>query len=237
MIKSDESTGQQSDTSHVGASTQLKRCLQVVTQTLMDIEVSQMLSANLYERSDTRRAYRNGYRRSIWNTPIGNIELQIPKLRRGTYYPDRLLNDEQVSQQLLQLIRQSMTHGVQPNVLADGLSSLGLMTLSPYELHQICDALYLTIDQFQRQDVAKPNVIERSNSRMQSSGQQNKDESFWKDFSRRMAHAGLDVEDSQSVLSGVNPYARVEQDTPKLRHPKIVRFIDIRHVHEDLQVA
>ena len=238
MIKSDESAGKQSDELQVGTSTQLKRCLQAMTQTLMDIEVSQMLSANLYERSDTRRAYRNGYRRSVWNTSIGNVELQIPKLRQGTYYPERLLNDEQVSQQLIQLVRQSIAHGVRPQIVSDGLASLNLMTLSPYELHQICDALHLVIDQGQHHTMAKPKIGNRSNNRMQSSELGNlKDERFWKDFSRRMAHAGLDVEDSQSVLSGVNPYARVEQDTLKLTHPDVIRFIDVQHIHKDLRVA
>jgi hypothetical protein len=53
----------------------------------MDAEVTQLVGAGPYERSDTRLTQRNGYREREWDTRVGTMELQIPKLRQGTYFP------------------------------------------------------------------------------------------------------------------------------------------------------
>lgn len=70
--------------------------LQTLAQGIMEIEVAQILDASLYERNQSRRAYRNGYRNSVWQTQYGDIDIRIPKLRSGTYYPVSLDANEQV---------------------------------------------------------------------------------------------------------------------------------------------
>lgn len=214
----------------------LKDCLQVLVQNLMDIEVSQQLSASLYERSDSRRAYRNGYRQTVWNTPIGNIELHIPKLRRGTYYPDRLLNDGQISQRLVQLVRQCLITGVKSNHVSDMIADLHLLKLSAHELHRLCDALHLVIDsaQSRRTHIKENNRFVYQPSHDDSTKDEKK---FWTDFSRRMAHAGFAVEDSQSVLSSVNPYAKIEVEVQEVIRPDFARRVDIQHIHSMSLIA
>lgn len=66
----------------------MRRALQLVVQWLMEIEVSALIDASRYERNHARRAYRNGYRDSVWQTQFGDLPIRIPKLRSGTYYPD-----------------------------------------------------------------------------------------------------------------------------------------------------
>ncbi len=66
----------------------LRESLRVTLQLVMEMEVSAILEASPYERNDQRRAYRNGYRERVWDSPLGEIQLRIPKLRKGTYYPD-----------------------------------------------------------------------------------------------------------------------------------------------------
>ena len=61
--------------------------LEALAQGIMDIEVSNILEASRYERNHQRRAYRNGYRDSIWQTQFGDVAIRIPKLRSGSYYP------------------------------------------------------------------------------------------------------------------------------------------------------
>jgi putative transposase len=56
----------------------------------MDVEVTQLVGAGLHERSETRLTYRNGYWEREWDTRVGTIELDIPKLRTGTYFPSLL---------------------------------------------------------------------------------------------------------------------------------------------------
>ena len=57
----------------------------------MSAEADALCGASLGERSELRVNSRNGYRRRGLKTPLGDVELEVPKLRRGTYYPDGLL--------------------------------------------------------------------------------------------------------------------------------------------------
>ena len=197
----------------------LKNCLQVLTQTLMDIEVSQILDASRYERNSSRRAYRNGYRSTMWNTLIGDIELRVPKLRRGTYYPDQLLNDPRVSELLLQLITVCIVRGIDEDFVAETLKTLDLFEISPYEIHQVCDAIrsYVELSDTESSYNSEDN---RSGERLLASYNRHRllndnthtDSEFWKDFARRLIQAGLIVENEQSVLAIVNPYASLQLD-------------------------
>jgi len=68
----------------------LREGVRVLAQALMETEVSGQIGAVLYERSSTRTAYRNGYRTRTWDTRVGTIELRIPKVTSGTYFPSLL---------------------------------------------------------------------------------------------------------------------------------------------------
>ena len=61
----------------------LRDGLRLLVQELMDTEVTQLVGAGPYERTDTRLTQRNGYREREWDTRVGTVELQIPKLRHG----------------------------------------------------------------------------------------------------------------------------------------------------------
>lgn len=228
--------------------TVLKDCLQALTQTLMDIEVSQILDASRYERNATRRAYRNGYRSTVWVTSIGNIELRVPKLRRGTYYPDRILNDSQVSEVLIHLIVVCLVHGINDSYVAQTLSGLDLVRLSPYEIHQVCDAIRVHLllsdntiivrdnnglarrlsDNYSRHRLLNGNQhTEAYIDRMSTNVRLRRDREFWKDFVRRLLQAGLIVENHQSLLSSVNPYAVLQFDESN----PVLHFDFADHIH------
>ena len=68
----------------------LRDGLKLLAQELMDAEVTQLVGAGLHERAETRLTYRNGYRERDWETRVGTIELEIPKLRAGSYFPSLL---------------------------------------------------------------------------------------------------------------------------------------------------
>ena len=61
-----------------------------VVSEVMEAEVSQLIGAKRGERSEDRATHRNGYRPRRWDTRAGEIELQIPKLRQGSYFPSFL---------------------------------------------------------------------------------------------------------------------------------------------------
>src|SRR2546425_192831 len=68
----------------------LREGVRVLAQALMDAEVSTQIGAELYERTDSRTAQRNGYRTRIWDTRVGTVELRVPKVVPGTYFPSLL---------------------------------------------------------------------------------------------------------------------------------------------------
>ncbi len=65
----------------------LREALRLLVQSFIELEVTAFIDAHPYERSDTRRSLRNGYRQRSWRTGMGEITLFIPKLRKGTYTP------------------------------------------------------------------------------------------------------------------------------------------------------
>ena len=64
--------------------------VRLLAQELMDAEVTQLAGAGLDERSENRLTYRNGYREREWGTRVGTVDLNIPKLRQGAYFPSLL---------------------------------------------------------------------------------------------------------------------------------------------------
>ena len=69
----------------------LREMVSMVVQTLMSADVDSQCGAPYGERSEERITKRNGYRHRRWDSRVGTISLAIPKLRRGTYFPDWLL--------------------------------------------------------------------------------------------------------------------------------------------------
>src|SRR5881397_4249388 len=68
----------------------LREGVRVLAQAVMETEVSSQIGAAPYERNTERLAYRNGYRTRRWDTRVGTIELKIPKVTAGAYFPSLL---------------------------------------------------------------------------------------------------------------------------------------------------
>src|SRR5215204_7335387 len=65
----------------------LREGVKLLAQELMEAEVSQHLGAEKHERSPFRQGQRNGYRERTWDTRVGTIELQVPRVRDGSFFP------------------------------------------------------------------------------------------------------------------------------------------------------
>jgi putative transposase len=84
-----------------------------VAQQLMESEVTELVGAELGERRPGDRAtHRNGYRQRRWDTRAGEIELQIPKLRQGSYFPSFLEPRKRSEQALVAVVQQAYVCGV-----------------------------------------------------------------------------------------------------------------------------
>lgn len=64
--------------------------IRVLSQALMETEVAGLIGAERHERTGDRTAYRNGTRTRTWDTRVGTIELAMPKVTPGTYFPSLL---------------------------------------------------------------------------------------------------------------------------------------------------
>jgi putative transposase len=69
----------------------LKEGVRALSQALMEMEVDKHIGASRHERTEGRSGHRNGYRERTWNTRAGAIELMVPRVRDGSYFPSLLV--------------------------------------------------------------------------------------------------------------------------------------------------
>ena len=90
----------------------LREAVRLLSEALMEVEVSQQTGAERYARSQARTTSRNGYRERTWNTRVGDIALRIPKRREGSYVPRLLEPRRRAERALLAVVQQAYIQGV-----------------------------------------------------------------------------------------------------------------------------
>jgi putative transposase len=126
----------------------LKEGLRVLTQAVMETEVSSLIGAERYERSEKRSNSRNGHRDREWDTRVGTIELQIPKLRKGSYFPSILEPRRKAEKALLSVVQEAYVHGVSTRKVDELVESMGIHGLSKSEVSRICKELDDVVQDF-----------------------------------------------------------------------------------------
>jgi transposase-like protein len=125
----------------------LRESLRWVVQQLMEAEVSEVIGAEHGERNPERLTHRNGYRPRRWDTRAGEIELAIPKIRRGSYVPSFLEPRRRSEQALVSVIEQAYVCGVSTRKVDQLVESLGLR-ISKSEVARVCAGLDQQVDAF-----------------------------------------------------------------------------------------
>jgi transposase-like protein len=126
----------------------VRESVQWVAQRLMETEVCELIGAELGERRPEDRAtHRNGYRSRRWDTRAGEIELQIPKLRQGSYFPSFLQPRKRSEQALVAVVQQAYVCGVSTRRVEQLVESLGLR-VSRSEVSRICAGLDEQVEAF-----------------------------------------------------------------------------------------
>src|SRR5512147_115747 len=121
--------------------------LRWLVQQLMEGEVSELIGAAHGERSEDRATWRNGYRPRRWDTRAGELELRIPKLRRGSYFPSFLEPRRRSEQALLAVVQQAYVCGVSTRRVDQLVESPGLR-ISRSEVSRICAQLDEQVEAF-----------------------------------------------------------------------------------------
>jgi len=125
----------------------VRAALEAVCRELMEGEVSELIGAEHGERTPDRATHRNGYRPREWQTRAGTVELQIPKIRQGSYFPSFLEPRRRSEQALLAVVQQAYVCGVSTRRVDQLVESLGLR-ISKSEVSRICAALDEHVDAF-----------------------------------------------------------------------------------------
>jgi len=119
----------------------LRDGLRLLAQELMDAEVTEAIGAAPYERTDKRLTSRNGVREREWDTRVGTIELAIPKLRQGSYFPSLLEPRRRHERALLAVVQEAYVHGVSARNVDALAQALGLNGISKDQVSRICKEL------------------------------------------------------------------------------------------------
>jgi putative transposase len=118
----------------------IRESVRAVAQELMEAEVSELIGAQRGERTEDRATHRNGYRPRRWDTRAGEIELQIPKIRQGSYFPSFLQPRKRSEQALVSVVQQAYVCGVSTRRVDQLVESLGLR-ISKSEVSRIAGLL------------------------------------------------------------------------------------------------
>ena len=126
----------------------LREALRVLVEGIMDAEVSSRIGAEYGERSAERVTQRNGYRSRAWDTRVGTMDLHIPKLREGSYFPSLLEPRRRSERALLAVIQQAYVEGVSTRRVDDLVKALGCEGISKSQVSRICQELDVVVDGF-----------------------------------------------------------------------------------------
>jgi transposase-like protein len=114
----------------------------------MEAEVSAKIGAGYGERTPERATHRNGYRPRPWDTRVGTLDLHIPKLREGSYFPTLLEPRRRSERALLAVVQQAYVEGVSTRRVDNLVKALGCEGISKSQVSRICQELDVVVEGF-----------------------------------------------------------------------------------------
>jgi len=126
----------------------LRDMISFAAERLMEIEVGGMTGAGYGEKSPTRLAQRNGHRERDWHTRAGTVELRIPKLRKGSYFPGFLEPRRMAEKALTAVIQEAYIQGISTRSVDDLVKALGMDGISKSQVSRLCEEIDERVNAF-----------------------------------------------------------------------------------------
>jgi putative transposase len=127
----------------------IRTSLEWILQQLIEAEATVVIGADPHERTDSRTTQRNGHRPRLLSTAAGDVELKIPKLRTGSFFPSLLERRRRIDRALFAVVMEAYVHGVSTRKVDDLVQALGVSAgISKSEVSRICAELDRDLDAF-----------------------------------------------------------------------------------------
>ncbi|MCL4222822.1 MAG: IS256 family transposase [Phycisphaerales bacterium] len=133
----------------------LRTMAEMITDFVMEAEVTAKVGAGPHERSEERLTQRNGFRERRWDTRLGSLSLRIPKVREGGYVPSFVENRKRSEQALISVIQEAVVQGVSTRKIEVVLEELGIAGVSAGQVSQLCAALDEKVRQFRERPLGE----------------------------------------------------------------------------------
>lgn len=133
----------------------VRRGVELMLQALIDAEATAQIGAERFERSASRTTQRNGTRDRLLSTKAGDVDLKIPKLRQGSFFPSILERRRRIDRALFAVVMEAYVHGVSTRKVDDLVAALGLESgISKSEVSRICAELDEQLGAFRSRSLA-----------------------------------------------------------------------------------
>jgi mutator family transposase len=133
----------------------IRQAAQTIYQALIEAELTSVIGAAPHQRTPDRSAQRNGHRQRLLATTAGDVELRIPKLRAGSFFPSLLERRRRVDQALFAVVMEAYLHGVSTRKVDDLVRALGADSgISKSEVSRICADLDIEVNAFRDRSLA-----------------------------------------------------------------------------------
>jgi transposase-like protein len=126
----------------------LKDLAEAVLQKLMDYDVENLVGAARYERNEARTTQRNGFRERNLETRLGTLDLKIPKLRQGSYFPTFLEPRKTAERALVAVVQEAWIQGVSTRKVDDLVQAMGMSGISKSQVSKLCQDIDERVNSF-----------------------------------------------------------------------------------------
>src|SRR3990172_13372960 len=134
----------------------LRDGVRVLSQALMELEVTGHVGAERHERTPARTGQRNGYREREWDTRVGTIDLQVPRVRDGSFFPTLLDPRKRAERALVAVVQEAYVQGVSTRRVDDLVQALGIAGISKSQVSRLCQELDTEVERFRTRRLEGP---------------------------------------------------------------------------------